>query len=74
VRRRIEDPVSTRLIEPYRELVKAHPHSRAKAFIWQIVRSNGDVSQIKVASTDTYKTMHEAYAAGAAVLKNLSST
>ena len=72
MRRRIDNPARARLIDPYRVLVKAHPDSRARAFIWQIVRSTTEGLSIKVESTVTYKTMHEAFTAGAAALSKLS--
>ena len=72
--RRLGQLPSTPAADPYRILVRADPASKAKAFIWEIVRDDTARLSVKAASTGTYKTMHEAYAAGAAALNDLLST
>lgn len=57
--------------DPYRVVVMAAPGSKSKTFIWQVVSSTQDGLSVKASSTETYKTMHEAYAAGAVALSRL---
>ena len=68
------DPLGTHIIEPYRILVTARPDSRPRDFIWQIVRDTTEGLSVKAGSTATFKSMNEAYTAGAAALGKLHST
>lgn len=61
-------PVGARINQEYRVLVTARPGSRPRDFIWQIVQSTAEGLSVKAASTVTFKSMSDAYAAGAAVL------
>lgn len=62
------NPVGARFNEQYRVLVKARPDSRPRDFIWQIVHNTDQGLLVKAASIVTFRTMSEAYTAGAAVL------
>jgi hypothetical protein len=65
-------PIGDSISQQYRVLVTVRPGSRPRDFIWQIVRNaaGGELS-VRLASTVTFKTMNEAYDAGAAALKKL---
>ena len=67
-------PVGAYISEPYRVLVKARPDPRPRDFIWQIVRDTTEGLSVKAGSTATFKSMNEAYTAGAAALGKLHST
>ena len=68
-------PIGVRINQEYRVLVTARPGSRPRDFIWQIVRgTGGEPLAVKAASTVTFKSMSEAYAAGAAELIRLAPT
>lgn len=66
------DPFPISLGQAYRVLVTVRPDSRPRDFIWQIVRDSADGLSIRAASKMSFKTMSDAYTAGAAALNKLT--
>jgi hypothetical protein len=68
------EPINASYGQRYRVLVTVRPDSRSRDFIWQIVCDAEGGLSVRSASTATFKTMNDAYTAGAAALSRLSQS